>query len=92
MRDNSNGLSVPLWAAEITKNRPPPVRCGSYPYRYIAEDFGLPYDVVLNYSEGMRGLGTVWSQRAAHDVLLLIPSEKERLRFRMAVKNQVKHG
>lgn len=33
-------------------------RCGSYPYRYIAEDFGLPYAVVLQYSDGVaNGMG-----------------------------------
>lgn len=29
-------------------------RCGSYPYLNIAEDFGVPYDVVLSYSDGAK--------------------------------------
>lgn len=36
------------------QGRKKPQRCGSYPYRYIADDFDLPYGVVLGYAEAMR--------------------------------------
>lgn len=29
-------------------------RTGSYPFKYIAEDFGLPYSVPLCYAEAVR--------------------------------------
>lgn len=36
-----------LRAAYVRK----PNRCGSYPFRYIAEDFGVPYGVVLRSAD-----------------------------------------
>lgn len=34
-------------------------RCGSYPMRYIAEDFGVPYDVVLCYADYARTMDSL---------------------------------
>lgn len=75
-------------------------RCGSYPLRYIAEDFGLPYDVVLNfadYAKTMDALPTMpideveqhlshWEKWAWCEVDKRLPAADRRLALHLAVR------
>lgn len=47
-------------------------RCGSYPFRYIAEDHRVPYHIVLAYAEDAYAIAhdvlrepSIWGHRAA---------------------------
>lgn len=69
-------------------------RCGSYPYRYIAEDFDLPYGVVLGYSDAMRnkaegkGWGH-WGTLAIDAVYQKHKSVYDRRRFHSTICRQL---
>lgn len=49
-------------------------RCGSYPFMNIAEDFGLPYHVVLQYAQGVENImfmdkpAGYWADSAAEEI------------------------
>jgi hypothetical protein len=59
-------------------------RCGSYPFRYIADDFLLPYDLVLQYAE-LQHTGAGDPYILIREVVLRLPGFNDFAKFKARV-------